>query len=47
MQRPTMDQIVKELEEVLELQWKHSNLEHSKAADEGTSSHNLRVSNFF
>ncbi|KAM0038405.1 putative protein kinase RLK-Pelle-CR4L family [Helianthus debilis subsp. tardiflorus] len=48
MQRPTMDQIVKDLEEVLELQWKHSNpKEHSRDADEGTSSHNLRVSNFF
>ncbi|KAJ0485445.1 putative protein kinase RLK-Pelle-CR4L family [Helianthus annuus] len=34
-QRPTMDQIVKELEEVLELQQKYANLEHSKA---GTSS---------
>lgn len=26
VQRPTMDQIVKELEDVLELQWKHENL---------------------
>ncbi|XP_076956568.1 putative receptor-like protein kinase At2g23200 [Bidens hawaiensis] len=41
VQRPTMDQVVKELEDVFELQWKHENLEHSTAADkdhEGTSS---------
>ncbi|KAI7742239.1 hypothetical protein M8C21_033972, partial [Ambrosia artemisiifolia] len=43
VQRPTMDQIVKELEEVLELQLKHANLEPSKAADEGTSSNNLKM----
>ncbi|KAI3795942.1 hypothetical protein L1987_38603 [Smallanthus sonchifolius] len=41
--RPTMDHIVKELEEVLELKWKHdANLEHSIVADEGTSSNNLK-----
>ncbi|KAM0005572.1 putative protein kinase RLK-Pelle-CrRLK1L-1 family [Helianthus debilis subsp. tardiflorus] len=42
VQRPTMDQIVKELEEVSELQWKHVDL-HSKAADEGTPSNSLKV----
>ncbi|MFS8008573.1 putative protein kinase RLK-Pelle-CR4L family [Helianthus anomalus] len=31
--RPTMDQIVKELEEVLDLQWQHENLGPSKAMD--------------
>ncbi|KAI3796941.1 hypothetical protein L1987_39628 [Smallanthus sonchifolius] len=42
VQRPTMDQIVKDLEEVLELQLKNANLnEHPIAADEGTSSKNL------
>ncbi|XP_076910821.1 receptor-like protein kinase FERONIA [Bidens hawaiensis] len=43
MQRPTMDQIVIELKEVLELQWKHENLEHSVAADEDTSSNILKM----
>ncbi|KAJ0876721.1 putative protein kinase RLK-Pelle-LRR-I-1 family [Helianthus annuus] len=33
VQRPTMDQIVKELDDVFELQWKHENLEHSTDAD--------------
>ncbi|KAF5768771.1 putative protein kinase RLK-Pelle-L-LEC family transcription factor bHLH family [Helianthus annuus] len=44
VQRPTMDQIVKDLEEVLELHWKHADLnEHSKATVEGTSSNNLKM----
>ncbi|KAJ0659127.1 putative protein kinase CAMK-CAMKL-CHK1 family [Helianthus annuus] len=43
VQRPTMDHIVKELEEVLELQLKHANLEHSIAADGGTSSNNSKI----
>ncbi|KAK1410915.1 hypothetical protein QVD17_37457 [Tagetes erecta] len=43
VQRPTMDQIVKELEEVLELQWKHANLEQTTAADEGASSNSLKM----
>ncbi|KAL8214566.1 hypothetical protein R6Q57_004015 [Mikania cordata] len=43
VQRPTMDQIVKELEDVLELQWKHENLEHSTVADEGTSLNSLKL----
>ncbi|KAM0006009.1 putative protein kinase RLK-Pelle-LRR-I-1 family [Helianthus debilis subsp. tardiflorus] len=43
MQRPTMDQIVKELEEVLELHWEHADLDLSKAADEGTSSNNWKI----
>ncbi|XP_076895128.1 receptor like protein kinase S.2-like [Bidens hawaiensis] len=47
VQRPTMDQVVKELEDVFELQWKHENLEHSTSADkdhEGTSSGLLKYS---
>ncbi|KAI7747892.1 hypothetical protein M8C21_002485 [Ambrosia artemisiifolia] len=47
MKRPTMDQIVKELEEALELHWKHANLEHPKAIDEGTTSNNFMVIAFF
>uniref|UniRef100_A0A251SH63 non-specific serine/threonine protein kinase n=1 Tax=Helianthus annuus TaxID=4232 RepID=A0A251SH63_HELAN len=43
MQRPTMDHILKELAEVLELQNRHSNLEHSEAAYEGISSINLKM----
>ncbi|KAL8249415.1 hypothetical protein R6Q59_006283 [Mikania micrantha] len=47
VQRPTMDQIVKELTEVLEYQWNHDNKktmeEHSKAADEGTSLNSLKI----
>ncbi|KAJ0463925.1 putative protein kinase RLK-Pelle-LRR-I-1 family [Helianthus annuus] len=43
VQRPTMDQIVKELEEVLELHWEHADLDLSKAADEGTSSNNWKI----
>ncbi|KAL8193832.1 hypothetical protein R6Q57_026074 [Mikania cordata] len=43
VQRPTMDQIVKELEDVLDLQWKHANLVYTKAANEGTSSNNLKM----
>ncbi|KAD7478273.1 hypothetical protein E3N88_01409 [Mikania micrantha] len=47
VQRPTMDQIIKEFEEVLELQWKHDHQktmeEHSKAADEGSSSSSLKI----
>ncbi|KAI3796910.1 hypothetical protein L1987_39597 [Smallanthus sonchifolius] len=41
--RPTMDHIVKQLEEVLELQCKHANLEPSIAAEEGTSSNSLKI----
>ncbi|MFS8008595.1 putative protein kinase RLK-Pelle-CR4L family [Helianthus anomalus] len=47
VQRPTMDEIVKELEEVVGLQWEHADLEHSIAADEGTSSNNLEVIKYF
>ncbi|KAJ0736309.1 putative protein kinase RLK-Pelle-LRR-I-1 family [Helianthus annuus] len=44
VQRPTVDQIVKELEDVLELQWKHENLGHSPAADEATAlNHRLKL----
>ncbi|XP_076940426.1 putative receptor-like protein kinase At5g59700 [Bidens hawaiensis] len=45
VQRPTMDQVVKELEGVFELQWKHENHEHSTAADkdEVTSSYLLKL----
>ncbi|KAL8201795.1 hypothetical protein R6Q57_010942 [Mikania cordata] len=43
VQRPTMDQIVKELEDVFELQLKHANLEHSIAADAGTPSNNVKM----
>ncbi|KAD7477970.1 hypothetical protein E3N88_01106 [Mikania micrantha] len=43
VQRPTMDQIVKELEDVLELQLKHANLEHSIAADAGTPSNSVKM----
>ncbi|KAF5768415.1 putative protein kinase RLK-Pelle-CR4L family [Helianthus annuus] len=50
VQRPTMDQIVKELEEVLqlqwELQWEHADMkEHlvTKAADEGILSDILKI----
>ncbi|KAI7738245.1 hypothetical protein M8C21_009776, partial [Ambrosia artemisiifolia] len=44
VQRPTMDQVVKDLEEVMELHWEHADLkeQHSKAADEATSSNNLK-----
>ncbi|KAK9074182.1 hypothetical protein SSX86_006779 [Deinandra increscens subsp. villosa] len=46
--RPTMDQIVKELEEVFELQWEHADLwEQLKAVDEGTFSNSLKVITFF
>ncbi|KAK1410929.1 hypothetical protein QVD17_37471 [Tagetes erecta] len=42
-----MDQIIKELEEVSELQFKHANAEHTKVADEdedkGTSSSSLKT----
>ncbi|KAK1410928.1 hypothetical protein QVD17_37470 [Tagetes erecta] len=40
-----MDQIVKELEEVLEYQWKQANLEHGTKAeeDEGTSLSGLKI----
>ncbi|XP_076890688.1 receptor-like protein kinase HERK 1 [Bidens hawaiensis] len=41
-QRPTMDQIVRELNEVLELQWEHD-LEHPKAGEEATPSNNLEM----
>ncbi|KAJ0877546.1 putative protein kinase RLK-Pelle-SD-2b family [Helianthus annuus] len=37
-QRPTMGQIVKDLEDMFELQSKRENLEHTKAAEESTSS---------
>ncbi|KAM0038441.1 hypothetical protein Hdeb2414_s0013g00414841 [Helianthus debilis subsp. tardiflorus] len=43
VQRPTMDEIVKELEEVLELHWEHADLDFSKAAHESTSSNNWKV----
>ncbi|KAI7758224.1 hypothetical protein M8C21_018746, partial [Ambrosia artemisiifolia] len=43
VQRPTMDQIVKELTEVLELQREHANLGYSIAPDEGTSSNSLEI----
>ncbi|KAK1410897.1 hypothetical protein QVD17_37439 [Tagetes erecta] len=39
-----MDQIIKELTEVLDLQWKYENSKHEMAADEGTSSNNLEIS---
>ncbi|PWA35313.1 myc-type, basic helix-loop-helix (bHLH) domain-containing protein [Artemisia annua] len=43
MQRPSMDQILKELEEVLELhESKHKDLEPPANADEGTSSSRLK-----
>ncbi|KAM0038468.1 putative protein kinase RLK-Pelle-CR4L family [Helianthus debilis subsp. tardiflorus] len=50
VQRPTMDQIVKELEEVLELQWERADLKEqsvTEAADEGTSFDILKVITFF
>ncbi|XP_076908436.1 uncharacterized protein LOC143565326 [Bidens hawaiensis] len=43
VRRPTMDQVVKELEELLELQWKQATLEHSKAVDEGTTSNKSKT----
>ncbi|KAK9062342.1 hypothetical protein SSX86_019528 [Deinandra increscens subsp. villosa] len=45
VQRPTMDHIVKELEEVLELQWEHAaNLkQHSNVVEESTSSNMLKM----
>nr|XP_043631282.1 uncharacterized protein LOC122602754 isoform X2 [Erigeron canadensis] len=44
MERPTMDQIVKELEEALELQWKHENHKvHLADAKEGISSNRLKI----
>ncbi|KAK1410892.1 hypothetical protein QVD17_37434 [Tagetes erecta] len=45
MQQPTMDEIVKELEEVLHLQWEHENDVHSKVEDEdeGTSSNTFKM----
>nr|XP_043634488.1 uncharacterized protein LOC122605592 [Erigeron canadensis] len=43
MERPTMDQIVKELEEALELQWKHENLEHLTDAEEGILSNHMKM----
>ncbi|KAF5776018.1 putative protein kinase RLK-Pelle-CR4L family [Helianthus annuus] len=43
MKRPSMDQIVKELEEALELHGKHANLEHPKAIDEATTSVNYMM----
>ncbi|KAD7477840.1 hypothetical protein E3N88_00976 [Mikania micrantha] len=43
VQRPTMDQIVKELESMLERQSKHANLEHSIAADAGTPSNIVEI----
>ncbi|PWA83408.1 protein kinase-like domain, Phloem protein 2-like protein [Artemisia annua] len=39
-QRPTMDQVVKDIEEALELQWKRENMKIS--ADEGISSNRLK-----
>ncbi|KAM0053689.1 putative protein kinase RLK-Pelle-LRR-IV family [Helianthus debilis subsp. tardiflorus] len=48
VERPTMDQIVKELEEAMELQSKHENLSvlegHSAAADEDASTKHSKVS---
>uniref|UniRef100_A0A251TEE7 Putative receptor-like tyrosine-protein kinase kin-15 n=1 Tax=Helianthus annuus TaxID=4232 RepID=A0A251TEE7_HELAN len=43
VQRPTMDDIVKKLEDVWELQCQHENIEHSPSTDEGTSSNLLKV----
>ncbi|KAL8193829.1 hypothetical protein R6Q57_026071 [Mikania cordata] len=43
VQRPTMDQIVKELEEVLELQWKHENLGLSMVEVTHTSTNSLKM----
>ncbi|XP_071720653.1 uncharacterized protein [Rutidosis leptorrhynchoides] len=43
LQRPTMDQVVKELEDALEHQWKHENLEHPTTAYEAPSSNNLKM----
>ncbi|KAF5776014.1 putative phospholipase D, protein kinase RLK-Pelle-LRR-I-1 family [Helianthus annuus] len=40
--RPTMDQIVKELKEVLKLHFIHANI-HAKAVDEGTTSKSLEM----
>ncbi|GKD36968.1 kinase-like domain, phloem protein 2-like protein, partial [Tanacetum coccineum] len=42
VQRPTMDQVVRDLEEALEHQWKRDNIEQSAAADEDLSSNRLK-----
>ncbi|KAL9993588.1 putative protein kinase RLK-Pelle-CR4L family [Helianthus debilis subsp. tardiflorus] len=46
--RPTMDHVVKQLEDVFELQWKHENLVHSTPAEEeGTSLNQEKVNEIF
>ncbi|GKA88565.1 kinase-like domain, phloem protein 2-like protein, partial [Tanacetum coccineum] len=45
VQRPTMDQVVRDLEEALEHQWKRDNIGQSAAADEDLSSNHLKSEN--
>ncbi|PWA89347.1 protein kinase-like domain-containing protein [Artemisia annua] len=47
VQRPTMDQVVRDLEEALEHQWKHDNIEQSAAADKDLSSNRLKLNSSF
>ncbi|PWA89349.1 protein kinase-like domain-containing protein [Artemisia annua] len=47
VKRPTMDQVVKDLEEALEHQWKRDNIEQSAAADKDLSSNRLKVNSSF